>query len=84
MSWYSDNERYNERPDPEYCRRCRKTEVTKEICDRCVQRHENAESAELSNRICKDGIIPHDDYVETGNDHLKASRYEPQTEREDK
>lgn len=40
-----------------------------------------AESAELSSRIYKDKPISHDDYVETGNDHLKASRYEPQTER---
>lgn len=39
MSWYSDGEKYNERPDPWFCEKCRKTEVSKEICDRCVKRH---------------------------------------------
>ena len=31
-----------------------------------------AESAELSSRIYKDKPIPHDDYIESENDHLEA------------
>ena len=46
MSWYSDGERYNERPDPPYCKRCKKIEVSKEVCDRCVWMHEEREESD--------------------------------------
>lgn len=36
-----------ERPDPPYCRTCRKTEVSKAICDRCVRMHEEGVDDEM-------------------------------------
>ena len=43
MSWYSDKEKYNERPDPPYCKLCKRMDVTADICNRCVKRHEEEE-----------------------------------------
>ena len=39
MSWYSDGEVFNEY-DPPYCKYCKRINLTKDKCDRCVQRHE--------------------------------------------
>ena len=44
MSWYSDRERFDEKPDPPYCRNCKSTAFSKEACDRCIQRHEEDEA----------------------------------------
>ena len=42
MSWYSDGERFNEY-DPPYCERCRRTDVSYEVCERCERMHDEAE-----------------------------------------
>lgn len=42
MSWYSDKERFNEY-DPDYCEKCRRTDVSYEVCKRCVRMHDEAE-----------------------------------------
>lgn len=39
MSWYSDREPFNEY-DPPYCKYCTRSNLTKEKCDKCVERHE--------------------------------------------
>lgn len=39
MSWYSDGERFNEY-DPSYCERCRRTDVSYEVCERCERMHD--------------------------------------------
>lgn len=46
MSWYSDHERYNERPDPPYCRHCTNPNTSAEVCRRCVKRHEEEEESD--------------------------------------
>ena len=46
MSWYSDREKFNEKPDPPYCRFCKRVDTTKEVCDRCVKAHEEVENDE--------------------------------------
>ena len=38
MSWYSDGEPFNEF-DPPWCERCTRSDLTKEKCDRCCERH---------------------------------------------
>ena len=38
MSWYSDGEHFDEY-DPPYCERCRRTDVSYEVCKRCVRMH---------------------------------------------
>ena len=45
MSWYSDKERFNEY-DPPYCERCRRTDTSYEVCNRCEQMHYEAEDEE--------------------------------------
>ena len=45
MSWYSDKERFNEY-DPPYCERCRRTDVSYEVCERCERMHDQAEEAD--------------------------------------
>lgn len=44
MSWYSDGDSFpaTER-DPEWCERCTREIVSKEICDRCTRRHLEAD-----------------------------------------
>ena len=44
MSWHSDGEPFPRRErDPEWCERCTREDVTKQICDRCTRRHLEAE-----------------------------------------
>lgn len=44
MSWYSDNEPFNEW-EQEYCKRCNKG-FSKAECDRCQRRHEGLDDDE--------------------------------------
>lgn len=45
MSWYSDNERFDEH-DPSYCKNC-KRDVSYEICKACKKLHEEPEEEEV-------------------------------------
>lgn len=45
MSWYSDGEPFDEY-DPPYCKNCKRENLTKAKCDKCVKMHEEEESEE--------------------------------------
>lgn len=50
MSWYSDGEVFDEY-DPPYCKYCRRTNLTKAMCDECVKRHEQEAKDDTSVRF---------------------------------
>lgn len=45
MSWYSDGEHFDEY-DPPYCERCRRTDVSYEVCKQCVRMHNEEDEEE--------------------------------------
>lgn len=51
MSWWSDGEPFDEH-DPEWCYGCKRTDVSKAICDKCCAWHEEIDE-QMANE-CKE------------------------------